>query len=102
MKTSTVEEQHIWELEQAQRLKQLEAAQQASAEAEKRQLKELHWMRCPKCGQSLAVQNYGRVEIDVCPSCRGIWLDANELETILASESGILRSCLRIWRGREN
>ena len=55
-------------------------------------------MHCPKCGLRLAAEQNGKVEIDVCPSCRGVWLDANELETIVATESGFLRSCLKILR----
>jgi uncharacterized protein len=98
MKPSTIEEQHIWELEQSRRLNLLEAEQQAAAEAEKRQLKELHWMHCPKCGQKLTIEKYGSVEIDLCPSCRGLWLDVNELETIVASENSLLVSCLRALR----
>lgn len=96
MKPSKTEDQHVWELELNLRLQKLEAEQRAAAENEKRQLKELHWMHCPKCGQKLTTEHYGAVEIDLCPSCRGLWLDANELETIVASESGILRSCARI------
>lgn len=84
------------------RMQKLGAAQQATNETEKRRLKELHWMHCPKCGQPLATEQYGAVEIDLCPSCRGVWLDANELETIVASESkrGLFRSCLKILRVR--
>jgi uncharacterized protein len=100
MKPSKIEDQQIWEQELNRRLQKLEAEQQAAAEMEKRRLKEMHWMRCPKCGQKLMTDKYGSVEIDVCPSCRGLWLDANELETILASESGLFRSCLKIVRGR--
>lgn len=55
-------------------------------------------MHCPKCGQKLATENHGTVEIDLCPSCRGLWLDANELETIVANDSGFLQSCLKILR----
>jgi len=77
----------------------LEAEQRATAEAEKRRLKKLHWMHCPKCGQKLTTELHGSVEVDPCPSCRGLWLDANELETILASESSFLQSCLKILRG---
>jgi rubrerythrin len=98
MKPSTIEEQHILEQELKRRLEKLEAEQKAMAEAEKQRQKELHWMRCPKCGHQLATDHYGAVEIDVCPSCRGLWLDANELETILASESGLFKSCIKILR----
>ena len=96
MKPSQIEDQHIWEQELQRRLQKLEAEQQATAEAEQHRLKERHWMRCPKCGQELSTQQYGPVEIDVCPNCRGLWLDANELETILAKESGLLRSFAKI------
>lgn len=100
MKPNTIEDQHVWEQELQLRLQKLEAEQQATAQAEKSRLKELHWMHCPKCGQKLATDHYGRVEIDVCPSCRGVWLDANELETILASESGLLQSAIKMLRRR--
>jgi hypothetical protein len=95
MRTNTIEDQHIWELEQSRRVRLLEAA----TATEKRQLKELHWMQCPKCGQKLTAEEHGSVEIDVCPNCRGLWRDATELETIVASESGFLLSCLRTLRG---
>ena len=98
MKPSSVEDQHIWEIEMRRRLEKLESEQRAKAEAEKHQLKKLHWMHCPKCGQTLATQSRGEVEIDVCPSCRGVWLDANELETIVNSEGSLLRSALRSMR----
>jgi uncharacterized protein len=44
-------------------------------------------MKCPRCEKSeLEIQVRGEgsdvVEIDVCPSCRGIWLDAKELSKI--------------------
>ena len=100
MKPSKTEDRHIWEHELKCRLQNLVAEQQATAAKEEGQLKELHWMHCPKCGQALVRENYGPVEIDLCPSCRGVWLDANELETILANESGFLGSFLKILRGR--
>ena len=99
MKRNTTEDQHVWDHELKRRLEDLKTEQQSTAETEKHRLKELHWMHCPKCGQKLTTENYGTVEIDLCPSCRGLWLDANELETIVANDSGFLRSCLKILRG---
>jgi rubrerythrin len=83
VKPSENEEQYFRELELKARLEKLAKEQQATAEAEKRRLKELHWLHCPKCGQELDQEHYGKVEIDVCPSCKGLWLDANEMEAIL-------------------
>ncbi len=100
IKPSKNEDQHVWEEEMKLRLRKLEEQQRATAEAEKRRLKELHWMHCPKCGQQLAVEHYETVEVDVCPSCKGIWLDANELETIISNvtRGGVFRSWLKVLR----
>ncbi len=76
--------------------------QKAIAESEKRRLKELHHMHCPKCGQKLAPEEYGQVEVDVCPSCKGMWLDAQELEQIIEKTriSATFRSFLKTILGR--
>lgn len=100
MKPFKTEDQHIWEHELHHRLQSLQGEQQAVAETEKHRLKALHWMRCPKCGHKLATEQNGAVEIDLCPSCRGVWLDANELETIVARASGFLNAWLTILRSR--
>ena len=92
------EEQYFKEQELKQRLQQSGAQQQKAAAEEKQRFKDLHWMHCPKCGQSLLTEKHGAVDVDVCPSCRGLWLDASELDTILAStqKTGPLRSFLKI------
>ena len=100
MKPNSAEEQHVWKQERNRQSEKLQLEQQAAADMEQRRLKELHWMRCPKCGQELVTENHGPVEIDLCPNCRGLWLDANELETILKNEGGYFGSCLKILRGR--
>ncbi len=39
---------------------------------------------CPQCAHHALVQRQvGPVEIDVCPSCKGLWCDAGEWETII-------------------
>jgi Zn-finger nucleic acid-binding protein len=43
-------------------------------------------MQCPKDGAALAASRYeADVKVDACPTCRGIWLDAGELERIQES-----------------
>ena len=84
IKPSEKEEQFFREQEMKARLQKLEQEQQALAAAEKTRLKELHWMQCPKCGQRLGSERFGRVEIDVCANCKGLWLDASELDAIMA------------------
>lgn len=38
---------------------------------------------CPNCDVSMQNVNRFGVELDMCPSCRGVWLDRGELEKIL-------------------
>ena len=102
MKPNKIEDEYIWVQELQQRLAKQAELQQAESAAEKLRLKETHWMHCPKCGQKLSTEKCGSVEIDVCPSCKGVWLDAGELGTIVGSagQGSFFHSCLKILRGR--
>jgi len=100
MNAIKTEDEYIWVQEMQQRMAKLAKEQQAQSEAEKHRLKEAHWMHCPKCGQKLTTETCGSVEIDVCPSCKGVWLDMGELGTIVenAGSGSFFNKCLRIIR----
>jgi Zn-finger nucleic acid-binding protein len=41
-------------------------------------------MKCPTCPDStLVMADRQGVEIDYCPSCRGVWLDRGELDKLI-------------------
>ncbi|MEM9550358.1 MAG: zf-TFIIB domain-containing protein [Pseudomonadota bacterium] len=40
-------------------------------------------MKCPIDGTDLMMSERNGVEIDYCPSCRGVWLDRGELDKII-------------------
>ena len=45
-------------------------------------------MKCPVCPDAtLAMSNREGIEIDYCPSCRGVWLDRGELDKIIERSS---------------
>lgn len=44
-------------------------------------------MKCPSCELDLAMADRQGIEIDYCPSCRGIWLDRGELDKIIERSS---------------
>ena len=100
MKLSKTEDENVWVHELQTRLARVEQEQQAQSQVEKARLKELHWMHCPKCGQELVTERCDSVEIDVCPSCKGVWLDAGELGTIVEKTGSFFHSCLRAIRVR--
>ncbi len=46
-------------------------------------------MRCPRCqGEELKVRAVGETEVDCCRRCGGVWLDAGELDALLALSLG--------------
>ena len=40
-------------------------------------------MQCPVDGTTLVMSDRQGVEIDYCPTCRGVWLDRGELDKII-------------------
>lgn len=41
-------------------------------------------MKCPRCQNvDLLMSDRADVEIDYCPTCRGVWLDRGELDKII-------------------
>lgn len=40
-------------------------------------------MRCPTDGETLVMSERSGIEIDYCPTCRGVWLDRGELDKII-------------------
>ena len=40
-------------------------------------------MACPVDGAALVMSERSGIEIDYCPSCRGVWLDRGELDKII-------------------
>ena len=40
-------------------------------------------MQCPTDGATLTMSERSGIEIDYCPTCRGVWLDRGELDKII-------------------
>ncbi|MEA1072483.1 zf-TFIIB domain-containing protein [Sphingomonas sp. LY29] len=40
-------------------------------------------MTCPVDGATLVMSERSGIEIDYCPTCRGVWLDRGELDKII-------------------
>ena len=96
-------EEEYFAREEALKKKKL-ASEQARklAEDQKKQLKTLHWMHCPKCGMDLLTITYRGIEIDRCFNCNGVWLDEGELEKLATPEEtgqkgAVVRSILNIF-----
>jgi Zn-finger nucleic acid-binding protein len=44
-------------------------------------------MNCPVCDARLRPIEKHNVEIDICPDCKGVWLDRGELDKIIEAVS---------------
>lgn len=71
-------------LEEARKAREQREAERKERESgeQRRQLKEQHWMKCPKCGHDLRTETIGGVEIDRCTFCEGFFVDAGEMEQL--------------------
>jgi RNA polymerase-binding transcription factor DksA len=89
-----------WFLEQDKKLieklkrereRRVEQEQAREAEEESARLKEMHWMRCPKCGHPMQEKVLEAVKVDVCNLCEGIFFDRGELEELMLSKQSAER-----------
>ena len=98
MKPSEREAEYIARMEY-ERLKKIEEEKHKKLKAEeKNKLKELHYMRCPKCGMEMIEIDYKGIKIDKCSECEGIWLDAGELEAVAKLEKTGLDKLFGVFR----
>ena len=75
--TPSRNEDEYFAKQDAELLKQMRAKLDQEREAEKRKQS---LMKCPKCGGDLKEEDRGSVKVDVCTDCKGMWLDAGEME----------------------
>ncbi len=97
LKPSEKEEEFFAREAFAKKQKQEEEKQKRLAEEEKKKARELHWMKCPKCGMNLVEIDYKSVKIDKCSACQGVWLDAGELEQVAKMEKGALDKLFSVF-----
>ena len=97
---SDKEEEYFAKIEIEKKRQLLEEQQRALEESEKTRLKELHYMRCPKCGMELQEIEFRNVKIDKCVSCEGLWLDAGELEALTQMDKKVSGKILGIFKGQ--
>jgi uncharacterized protein len=91
------EEEYIARQEFERKKKLEEEKQKLLAKEEKKRLKELHHMHCPKCGMQLIEIDYKGTKVDECSECKGVWLDAGELEAISHMEKSVLKKFFSVF-----
>jgi len=70
--------------------------------AELKRLKELHFMRCPKCGLPLQEVKVMGIDADICFACHGVFFDKGELQAIIAqvktAKPGVMDAIINWFR----
>ncbi|MDY6855047.1 MAG: zf-TFIIB domain-containing protein [Thermodesulfobacteriota bacterium] len=96
-KPSETEEEYFTRVEIEKKKKSMEEKSKNIASDEKKRIKELHFMRCPKCGMELTEIDYRKIKVDKCFSCQGVWLDAGELEAVSELDRSVMNKFFSIF-----
>lgn len=43
-------------------------------------------MNCPRCQGGMQTKKRNDIELDVCPSCGGVWFDKGEVDKVIEAE----------------
>jgi hypothetical protein len=98
-KASTIEDEYFVREDAEKKRKLALQVKKETEAAELRRLKELHFMRCPKCGLQMQEVKYSGIDVDVCFACGGVFLDRGELENITTHEkSGVMKAILNWFK----
>jgi len=97
-KPSEKEEEYFARIEFERRKKLQGEKHRELKEEDKKRLKELHYMKCPKCGMELIEIDYKGVKVDKCSECEGVWLDSGELAAISRFEQTNLDKLFSVFK----
>jgi uncharacterized protein len=93
-------EKRLLETARIEREKREKERAALTADAERKKLREQHFMRCPKCGHEMKEEELQGVKVDRCSFCEGIYFDAGELDQVLLKREedrrGFFRKLVKI------
>jgi hypothetical protein len=101
VKPSDAEEEYFRRLELERRKTAELDTSKLVAEAERRRERDLHFMKCPKCGRDLVEIDYRELKVDKCTGCEGVWLDPGELEAVTRVERSTFERVFGTFRRRD-
>lgn len=98
VKPTEHEEEYFVRIEQEMRKQREEQRKKQASSEQREKLRELHFMKCPKCGTDLIEIDFKGIKIDECSSCRGIWLDAGECDALAKIEKPVLERLFKVFK----
>lgn len=86
------EDEYFARIEFERLKKQVDARQHEMKNEERERTRQLHWMRCPKCGMEMVEVEFEGIKVDKCSSCLGVFFDNGELDQLSGkTKPGFLR-----------
>jgi len=65
---------------------------------DRKKLRDLHFMHCPKCGMKMQeVKGRHGIHVDVCFACGGVFLDKGEIDVIAAPQQKGIMAAILNW-----
>ncbi len=80
------EEEYFHKQDQEARAKLKAKLDAQQAEAQRAALKELHYLKCGKCGSDMHTMAFRGIEIERCGNCGAVLLDPGELEALAGED----------------
>lgn len=88
-------EQQLLEAARLAREKREKDRAQQEVAGERERLRDLHYMKCPKCGHDMREEALQGVNVDRCTFCEGLYFDAGELDRVLLKKGEERKSFFR-------
>jgi protein-arginine kinase activator protein McsA len=97
-KPSKAEDEYFVRQELERRKKWAQEHAATMAIEEKERVKQLHYMKCPKCGMDLKEIELHGVKVDQCANCGGVFLDAGEIDQISKHDNSVVDRVFSYFR----
>ena len=98
VKPTDQEDEYFARIEREMMKKIEEQKKKRASKDENQKLRQLHYMKCPKCGMDLVEIDFKGMRIDECSDCRGMWLDAGEFDAMAKIEKPVLERLFEVFK----
>jgi len=91
-------ESEFFAREEQEKLHRLSEQKKREEEAKaKESNRNIHFMKCPKCGADLKYAKLGLVDVEECTQCDALVLDKGALDKIKGTNHSLLKSLIDVF-----
>lgn len=97
-KGRNLETEHFIREENASKHLLREQQKREHKKAQNEELKNLHYMKCPKCGHDLVSKRLSYIDVDQCSSCGVLVLEPNDIDRFITEEKSVLKTFIDFFQ----